>query len=191
MSGNGKICRHLHIPLQSGDDEILKKMNRPYTTARFGEIVKLARKRMPDLAFTTDIMVGFPGETEANFKNTVSFVKDIMPSRAHIFTFSKREGTAAFNMEGPVSDRDMKRRYHELRVAALGASFLYRSRFLGQELEVLVETKRDKDTGLLSGYSDNYIKILFDGPDTIMNMIQPVKIKYLTLNKTLGEYGQA
>ncbi len=188
ISNNRRFCRHLHIPLQSGDDEILKKMNRPYTTADYRALVDKLRKRIKDIAVTTDVLVGFPGESDAHFKNTVNFIRDLLPSRTHIFTFSTREGTGAWAM-GEVLKADMlKKRFHELNATALGASYLYRRNFLDQKLDILVETKRDRHSGLLTGYSDNYIKVLFEGPDDIMKKIVSVKVVDLNLAYTYGVY---
>lgn len=189
IAGNKRICRHLHIPLQSGDDEILVKMNRPYTAAMYKDIVKKAVSVIKDLAVTTDIMVGFPGESSANFKNTVSLVKEVLPARTHIFTFSRRPGTAAWHMEDTVDHDTVKRRFFELQTVSFGASYLYRSRFLGSSLDVLVETRRDKLSGWLCGYSDNYIRVQFQGDDSLMKKIIPVKIDDVSLIRTLGVYG--
>ncbi len=186
IAGNKRICRHLHIPLQSGDDEILRKMNRPYTSAMYKDIVRRAVSGIKDLAVTTDIMVGFPGEENRHFKNTVGLVKEILPARTHIFTFSKRPGTAAWDMEQNTDHDALKRRFYELQTASFGASYLYRSGFIGRELDVLVETRRDKLSGWLCGYSDNYIRVQFQGDDSLMKKIVPVKIEDVNLIRTLG-----
>lgn len=188
VSREKRICKHFHIPLQSGDDEILKKMDRPYTTKDYRTLLDKVKDKVKGAAITTDILIGFPGEAEANFKNTLQFIKEVQPMRTHIFTFSKRPGTVAHDMEGGVGRDVLKRRYYELEVAALESSYLYRSRFLGESLDILVESKRDRRSGLLTGYSDNYIKVLFEGPDTLMNKIVSVKIEDLNLSYTLAAY---
>lgn len=185
---NEKMCRHLHIPLQSGDDDILKNMNRPYKASDYRALVSKVRAKAKDMAITTDVLIGFPGESDLNFKNTVDFVKDILPSKTHIFTFSKRPGTAACNMDGEIGSDVLKRRYHKLNAAALCASYLYRLKFLNKKLDILVETKRDRHSRLLTGYSDNYIKVLFEGPDTLMKSIVPVRVTDVNLARTLGIY---
>jgi len=191
IAENSRMCRHLHIPLQSGDDDVLKRMNRPYASARYKTIVDDCRKKIKDIAITTDIMVGFPGESEENFKNTVRFVKDFLPARTHIFTFSKRAGTPAFEMKPEIDADTMKRRYYELNTAALGSSCLYRSDFIGKKLEILVESKRDRPSGMLVGYSGNYIRTLFEGDDSLMKSIVPVKIYDVNLIRTLGVYEES
>lgn len=188
MSGNRRMCRHLHIPLQSGDDYILNKMNRPYIAEDYRRITDKVRKNIKDVAITTDILIGFPGESDINFKNTVNFVKEVLPSRSHIFTFSKRKGTVAWEMGEEIHSDILKKRYHELNAACLGASYIYRKRFLNQKLGVLVESKRDKPSGLMTGYSDNYIKIILDGPDDLAKKIVPVRIASLNLMYTMGVY---
>lgn len=190
IRSNEKICRHLHIPLQSGDDEILKRMNRPYDSGEYKSLVCKLASRIDGIAITTDVLVGFPGESEKNFRNTVNFIKDIMPSRTHIFTFSKRKDTAAYSMQDEVADSVLKKRYQELKTTALSASYLYRSRFLGKKLDILVETKRDRHSGLLVGYSGNYIRVLFEGSDDLMRRIVPVQIDEINLIRTMGSYGQ-
>jgi threonylcarbamoyladenosine tRNA methylthiotransferase MtaB len=188
MAGTEKVCRHLHIPLQSGDDEILKYMNRPYSTAEYRSMTDKLRRAMPDIAITTDVIVGFPGETDTNFQNSLKFVKDILPARTHTFTYSKRDGTPAFDMPGEVSEAVAKKRHLALTVAALEASHIYRSKFLNKILDVLVEKKRDKNSGLLTGYSDNYIKVLFEGDDALMGKMVSLRLEGLTLHYSKGRY---
>jgi len=190
ISGSKRICRHLHIPLQSGDDEILKKMSRPYTSGEYRILIDKLRRAIEDIAISTDVMVGFPQEGDANFRNTLNFVKSIMPARMHIFSYSKRDGTAASDMPGEIGEDIVKKRYCMLKAAASMASYLYRERFVDKPLKVLVESKRDRNTGFLTGYSDNYIKMLFEGPDTLMGRIVPVRMEELNLMYTKGVYEQ-
>ncbi|MCM8790493.1 MAG: tRNA (N(6)-L-threonylcarbamoyladenosine(37)-C(2))-methylthiotransferase MtaB [Candidatus Omnitrophica bacterium] len=188
IAQNRRICRHLHVPLQSGDDDILRKMNRPYSSSEYMEIINKIKGVIKDIAITTDVIVGFPQETDAMFRNTLEFVRALQPSRTHIFTFSPRDGTAAFKMAGHVSESVMKKRYDELSVIATESAKAYRKKFIGRELEILVETKRDALTGLLNGYSDNYIKVFFEGPNDIMKKIVSVKITAVNEIRTEGEY---
>ena len=188
IAANKNICRHFHIPLQSGSDAVLKRMNRPYTSGEYTALVNRVKDRIKDVGISTDVMVGFPGETEEDFKNTVSVIKEIMPVRTHIFTYSKRKGTPAALMVSELNDKVLFRRYTELKSVAYSTSYLFRNRFMDKTLNVLVETRRDKITGMLKGYSDNYIKVLFKGDDTMMKDIVPVKIGYLNLMCTLGTY---
>lgn len=187
-SNKKRFCRHLHLPVQSGDDGELKRMNRPYGVSDYKDILSSIRNRVPEIAISTDIMIGFPGADDASFNNTVNFVKDILPCRTHIFTYSKRKGTTAYEM-GPDIDRHKLRRwFYTLKGVTLAASYLYRRNFLGKELMVLAETKRDKSTGFLKGYSDNYIKVLFEGSDAVQKTIVPLKITDMNLLHTIGSY---
>ncbi len=189
IASDKMICRHLHIPLQSGDDEILRSMNRPYTSREFRSLIDKIKRVIPEVAITTDVMVGFPGESEESFKNTLGLVKDILPLRVHIFSYSPREGTAAYRLQGLPDERRAKIWYSILKTASFTTSYIYRRGFLNKELEVLVETKRDKESAMLTGYTDTYMRVLFEGPDSLMKRLVPIKISYLTLDKSIGVYG--
>jgi len=188
MARSRRVCAHLHIPFQSGDDDVLKLMNRPYTSAGYRMIVERVRARMPQVALTTDIMVGFPGESHARFRNTMAFIRAVAPSRTHIFTFSRREGTPAYDMPDAVDRTVMKKRYDGMSAMTFEAAYAYRRSFLGKELDVLVEAGRDKSTGLLKGYSDNYIQILFAGADDLAGNIVSAKVIGFDTEKTMGIY---
>jgi threonylcarbamoyladenosine tRNA methylthiotransferase MtaB len=186
IAGNKRICRHLHIPLQSGDDEILKRMNRPYSTKDYAKLLDKVRAKIKDVAVTTDVMAGFPGETDRHFSNTVNFLKTILPARTHIFSYSKRKGTAAYGMGGGIKNDVMRKRHCKLDTLAVTASYLYRKRFLNRALDVLVEERRDQLSGRLMGYSDNYIKVCFDGSDDLAGKIIPVRIENVNMMNTTG-----
>jgi threonylcarbamoyladenosine tRNA methylthiotransferase MtaB len=182
-----KLCKHLHIPLQSGDDDILKAMNRPYTADKYVDIVKRIRRMIPDIAITTDILLGFPGETESRFRSTYKLVKEIKPSRIHIFSYSERKGAAASRLERTVSKEEVKRRLNRMRGLALEISYKYRKDFLHKTTKVLVESERDKETGLLKGYDDKYMRILLEGPDSYKSRIMPSKIQRVETERTFGK----
>lgn len=150
-----KFCAHFHLSLQSGDDDVLKSMNRKYTTAEFKEKVELIRSYYPDAAITTDIIVGFPTETDEAFSNTVEFVKNIKFSNLHIFSFSPREKTAAYKLK-PLEKSIVEQRHKELEKVKLKLVENYNQKFIGRPLEVLFETKKN---GLYSGHSENYITV--------------------------------
>jgi len=187
INGNKRICRHLHIPLQSGDDEILRRMNRPYTSGAYMSLIRKARAAIGGLAVTTDVLIGFPGESEANFNNTINFIRELSPARTHIFTFSRRPGTAAYDMAGAVDPNTAKGRHRRLDGPALNASYLFSRSFLGKTLNVLVESAREGESGFLTGYTDNYIKVIFPGPDELMGRIVPVRITRTDPATTMGE----
>ncbi|UCH12641.1 MAG: tRNA (N(6)-L-threonylcarbamoyladenosine(37)-C(2))-methylthiotransferase MtaB [Candidatus Omnitrophota bacterium] len=168
IKNHNKICNHLHIPLQSGDDEILRKMNRKYSSDEFIEKIKKIKKAIPGIAISTDVIVGFPGETDEAFKNTLKCIKKIEPMRTHIFSYNKRKGTNAFNLGPDVNKDNIKQRYTILKklTDALARSYIERSKSRPQP--ILVENTRDKKTGKLCGYTDTYIKLTFPGPDEWM-----------------------
>lgn len=182
IAGSDRICKHLHIPVQSGDDVILNEMHRGYKINDIHKILGYARKRMPDHFFTTDIIVGFPGESPEAFGNTCSFISDAGPLKTHIFTYSKRNGTAAAVLKGKVPDGEVKQRVKVLTDIAGKAAQAQKTAFLGKKLSVLIESERDRKTGMLCGYSDQYIHVLLEGPDSLMNNIAVVRAQ-----KTAGD----
>ncbi|HZC99078.1 MAG TPA: tRNA (N(6)-L-threonylcarbamoyladenosine(37)-C(2))-methylthiotransferase MtaB [Actinomycetes bacterium] len=155
-----KVCRHLHVPLQAGDDTVLERMHRPYRVARFLERVEHAKAEVPGLGLSTDIIVGFPGETAEQFGATLRVTEQVGFSKLHVFRYSQRPGTPAADMPGQVPEPEKKARAREL--IALGNEL--RRRFheahVGERLEVLVEGAGE---GIADGTSDNYIKVRFPG----------------------------
>lgn len=161
MSSSGAICRHLHVPLQSGSDRILRAMNRRYTAEKFIEICGRIKEAVPDIAITTDVMVGFPGETEEDFEETLRVVEKVGFSKVHAFRFSPRPGTPAAEMDGQVEPGVKEERLRELVSLADWIATEYASRFVGKELDVVVE---ERESGTWAGTSDNYLRVKFDGP---------------------------
>ncbi|NKB70268.1 MAG: tRNA (N(6)-L-threonylcarbamoyladenosine(37)-C(2))-methylthiotransferase MtaB [Candidatus Latescibacteria bacterium] len=170
------FCRHFHIPLQSGDDHILKRMGRHYTRAYYAERVERIVGVMPDCCIGADVMVGFPGESEAHFAQTQALISDLPMAYLHVFPFSLRSGTPAQRLaqhqDGPTK-RDRTRRLIELSTAKRLA---FHQRFVGRTLQVLIEERHDRSTGLAVGLSDNYIKTLVDGPQLQANSLLSVRI---------------
>ena len=175
-----RLCRHLHIPFQSGDDYILKMMNRPYKRKDYLKIVNRAKAAIPDIAISSDIMVGFPGETESRFKNTVNFIKSVGPMRLHVFPFSKRKGTKAYNHKDNIPGAEKKEREDMLHCIADGLTEEFMHKFDGKEVEILVEDKKTKE-GFLQGYTDRYIKVYIDGKDALRG--QFIKSRLTLTNK--------
>ena len=161
-------------------------MNRGYGQGYLLKIFKNIFTNVPDILISTDIIVGFPGESEENFNNTLRLVRETVPARVHIFPYSRREGTAASGYKDEVRHEDIVKRRTAAWVLALEASYLYRLKFVSKALPVLVETRRDRRTGMLEGYSDNYVKVIFNGPDSLMGAIADVNIDYMTLSTTVG-----
>ncbi len=169
-----QVCNHLHLPLQSGSDKVLKKMGRRYDVKTFLNIVADVRKVRPDIGLTADIIVGFPGETEKDFQDTLEVIKQVKFSRLHVFRFSARPGTPAYKFPGKVSGNEKNLRSRA--VIALGEelSLNYHRRLLGEDLEVLVEDDRTRN-GLLQGITRNYVKVRFSGPSHLKGKIILVK----------------
>ncbi|MFP4371119.1 MAG: tRNA (N(6)-L-threonylcarbamoyladenosine(37)-C(2))-methylthiotransferase MtaB [Halanaerobium sp.] len=170
------FCPHLHLPLQSGSDQILEAMNRPYTVEEFKQTIAELRERIPNLAVTTDVIVGFPGETEKTFSETLKVVKELAFSKVHVFPYSAREGTPAAEME-QINGNIIKEYSKKLRLVNEALMLDYQQDFIGQVKEVLVEEVRDNQTDLLTGYTDNYLKVLFEGSDELKNKLVQVKLK--------------
>jgi len=171
-----RFCPHLHLPLQSGSDQILEAMNRPYTVAEFKKTIAELRKKIPDLAVTTDVIVGFPGETEETFAETMKVVEEIGFSKVHVFPYSAREGTAAAELD-QINGNIIKDYSKKLRLLNESLMLSYQEKFIGAEKEVLIEEVRDHKTDLLTGYTDNYLKVLLAGSDQLKNQLVKVKLE--------------
>ena len=181
MVHSKKLCRHLHIPIQSGDDEILKKMNRGYKASGYLNLIERIKKCVPDAAITTDVLVGFPGEKDENFQNTVRLIKEVLPLRTHIFPYSKREGTqAAKNFNEKLDYKVIKERIDCLKKIAQDCAFNFKKQFLSQSMDALME---DKIGGYWKGHTDNYIKVWVKSHRNLRNQFISVK-----LNKIIKDY---
>ena len=168
-----KICDHFHLSLQSGCNDTLKRMNRKYTIEEFENSVKLLRKRFPNVALTTDIIVGFPGETEEEFNKTYKFLKKIKFSKTHIFKYSPRKGTLAAKMKDQIDARTKEKRSSILIDLSNKNEIEFLERYIGKELEVLFETKTQEN--YIEGHTTNYIKVKTKG-NNLENTIRKVKI---------------
>lgn len=174
LANHPKLCRHLHMPLQSGDDEILRLMNRNYTVGQYRDVVQKVRERIPDVGITTDVMVGFPGEDEEHFCNTLQTVEDIGFNRVHVFKYSKRVGTPAYDFPHQVGARTKHERSEKLISLGTRLSREFGERFIGRKLEVLFEEYAEGNIG--TGYSDNYIKVMCETSEDIVGRIVPIEI---------------
>lgn len=181
------LCPHFHIPLQSGDDDILRAMNRRYSAADFLRRLDVIRARIPEPAITTDIMVGFPGETDEQFRRTIAVARQAAFSRIHVFPYSDRPGTPAAAMRGKVPRPVVKARRQEMLAVASELMAAYHRRFIGRTVQPLVESQRDRRTGLLVGYTERYVRTLFPGPDALRSTIVPVRIASATPAGVRGE----
>ena len=152
-----RLCRQLHLPLQSGSDAVLRRMGRPITVDAYVQVVKRARRVSPEIAITTDLITGFPGEREEDFARTLALVEDLAFARLHVFPYSERAGTAAVRLPGRVPVEVRKARARMLREKGERLATAYRRHFLGQTLSVLWE--RQNGRGEWVGLSDNYLEI--------------------------------
>ena len=187
VMANGKLCDHFHLSLQSGSDDVLARMNRRYTSDEFRDIAKLIRRYMPDAGITTDIIVGFPGETEEQFEESCRLVRDIGFSRIHVFKYSPRRGTPASEF-GDHIHGDVKNRRSE-KLIALGQEMSrnFMQRYIGATVEVLFEEESRDDSRYMEGYTTNYIRVRADGRSDISGSILPVEIIGIEKNILLGK----
>lgn len=173
LKENPKICNHLHIPLQSGSDKVLKDMNRRYDTAYFLNKLNKIRQIRKDINITTDVIVGFPTETDENFHETLNFCKKAKFSKIHVFPYSKRNGTAAANIKPILNENVKKQRSKELLLLSDKLEKKYNDQFLNKNLIVLVEQNINNETSV--GLTDNYLKVHIDKKIETNKMVE-VKI---------------
>jgi threonylcarbamoyladenosine tRNA methylthiotransferase MtaB len=165
MKANRKFSRHLHIPLQAGSDGILKSMNRPYDKEYFSERISRLRQAVPEVAITTDVIVGFPGETESCFEETLAYCREIGFSKIHVFPFSAHEKTPAFSFPDQLSESIKKRRASELQKLGDELEKKYNESFLGQEIEVVVDGRSEGEN--YRGKSEYYFDVRFQSSDKL------------------------
>jgi threonylcarbamoyladenosine tRNA methylthiotransferase MtaB len=192
LAGSGKLCRHLHIPIQSGDDEVLKKMRRRYTRSYYLELIRKIKKKIPGIGLTTDCLVGFPGETEKNFENTLKLIKRINPLKVHIFPYSRREGTlAGSKLYCEIPALTVKKRIARLKNCAQACANDYKRGFLGARIAALFERESKEAPGYWEGYADNYIRVLLKSRCSLKNKLALVRLKSISggcvLDKLLRE----
>lgn len=186
MQEDARFCRHLHLPLQSGCDKTLQAMHRPYTTAKFKTLLADIKNRVPDIAITTDVIVGFPGETEADFETTCKFAESCGFSKMHIFPFSARKGTPAEKFAGAVTEAVKKERADILGRIDETMHKAFLQAMVGQNAEVLFEQPAGEDyfEGLTGNYQRVFVK---SGGRNLGGEIRPVKITAFDGEKLLGE----
>ncbi|WP_100402307.1 tRNA (N(6)-L-threonylcarbamoyladenosine(37)-C(2))-methylthiotransferase MtaB [Bacillus sp. FJAT-42315] len=172
------VVRHLHIPLQSGSNTVLKRMRRKYTMEHFADRLNRLKQALPGLAVTSDVIVGFPGETEEEFMETYNFIKEHKFSELHVFPYSKRTGTPAARMDDQVDEEVKNERVHRLITLSDQLAKEYASRFEGEVLEVIPEEsfKEGDKEDLYVGYTDNYLKVVFEATEEMVGQIVKVKI---------------
>ena len=179
LKNNKIIVDHMHIPLQSGCDKTLKEMNRKYDVAYFKDKIKKIRSIRPNISITTDVIVGFPNETEDDFNTTVNTIKEIKFTKLHVFPFSVRKGTVAETMENQIDEKTKKERVHILMNISKELELDYMNKFVGCEVEFIPEVLKD---GYIIGHTGNYLqiksKIKSNGHETIKTTIKSIEYPY-------------
>ena len=183
ISSVKKLCHHFHLSLQSGCDETLKRMNRKYTTDEYFDIVSGLREHFPDVAITTDIMVGFPGETDEEFEKTCAFLEKVSFSGAHIFQYSRRKGTPADTFTAQIPSEIKAARSKIVSRITARAQFEFMQSFLGQNAEVLFEQRRG---GYFEGKTDNYMNVLVKTDDDLSGKYKNVLLESIKNGSFIG-----
>lgn len=183
IKNNKKLCPSFHLSLQSGCDNTLKAMNRKYTAEEYADVVKLLRDNISDCAFTTDVIVGFPGETDEDFKASEEFVDKIAFSKVHIFPYSKRRGTKAATMPNQITKQVKKEREAVLQAIEKKNRTDFMDSFKDKTVEILVERCVD---GVCNGFTNNYIQTIFDGDASLCNTMVKVHITNSDENNLYG-----
>jgi threonylcarbamoyladenosine tRNA methylthiotransferase MtaB len=184
-----RLCRHLHLPLQSGCDDTLRRMNRRYTAAEFAALVAQARAAIPGLAVTTDVIAGFPGETDQEFATSAAFIANMAFARVHVFPYSPRPGTPAADMPAQVDSHLARERARQLREIGARTGEAFRRQMLGRTLPVLWET-RSAD-GRWSGLTDNYLRVYAESEADLKNTLWPARLCALDRRGVRGEIVRA
>ncbi|HIY26428.1 MAG TPA: MiaB/RimO family radical SAM methylthiotransferase, partial [Candidatus Acutalibacter pullistercoris] len=185
LAAQEKLCPQFHLSLQSGCDDTLRRMNRHYTTAEYRQIVGDLRKAFPNCAVTTDIMVGFAGETEEEFAKSLAFAKEIAFAKVHVFAYSRRPGTRAYDMPGQVPNREKERRSREMIAATLETQRAFFVAQTGRVEEVLFEQERDRN--VYEGYTRNYTPVRVASAAPLQGQILQVRLTQALEDFCLGE----
>lgn len=185
---DARLCRHLHLPLQSGCLATLRRMARKTTPQVFARLVEAARSVDPDMAITTDIIVGFPGESETEFAESLEFVQQMSFAAGHVFTFSPRPGTPAAKFSDQVHPAERKRRSALMRAVLAESAGRFSHRFLGRDVEVLFESARQvsADAWMMEGLTSHYLRVSALAPRNMWNEIHPVRLETITPDGLMG-----
>jgi threonylcarbamoyladenosine tRNA methylthiotransferase MtaB len=179
-----RLCRQLHLPLQSGCDKTLRRMGRRVTTAGFVRLVEFARAAVPDLAVTTDVITGFPGEDETAFRASTGFVAGLGFARLHVFPYSPRPGTPAARLPDQIPGQVREARAREMRELGAEQALRFRRRFVGREMMVLWEQRRG---GLWAGLTDNYLRVVTRAESDLHNRLTAVRLLAAENGRLVGE----
>lgn len=186
MSELDNLCKHIHLPVQSGSDRILKAMNRKYTSGAYLELVDKLRASVPNVEITTDIIVGFPGETEEDFEATCELVRKVGYSNAYTFAYSPRGGTIAAGMEDQIPEDEKKRRLNTLNAVLAETIPSNNDKYIGFEGEILVEGVDHRGDPLLFGKLSNFKMVYVEGDEKLIGTVVPVKVDGYRFNSLFG-----
>lgn len=175
LSQEKRLCRHMHLPLQAGSNEILRKMRRNYTVEEYRDLIQKVFDRIKGVTLGADVMVGFPGESEEDFEKTCGFILSSPLSYLHVFSYSDRKGTLASEMKDKLTSQIIHKRSEILHQIGKEKWEKHLETFAGEEMEILVENNRDRSSDRLIGLTDNYVRILVNGDEGLRNKILPVK----------------
>jgi len=176
MARSTVLCPHLHMPVQAGADPVLRRMRRQYDTQLVRDVAAEIERVLPDAGLGTDVIAGFPGESEADFAASAALLSQLPFTYFHVFPYSRRTGTTAAKLDGAVPAPVIAARAAALRRLGGAKRRAFAARFVGRTLRVLVESTRDRDTGLLIGYARNYVRVLLDGRDDLVNSEVGVRV---------------
>jgi threonylcarbamoyladenosine tRNA methylthiotransferase MtaB len=182
-----RIAPHLHLPLQSGSERVLRRMRRPYTGMMYRELVERLAAAIPELGLGADVIVGFPGEREADFAETRALVEALPFTYLHVFSYSDRPGTEAASLDGHVDRATVTARSRALRALGEARSREFRRRLVGTVQDVLVLETRDRQDDGLAGLTGNYVEVVFEGPEALMRRLVRVRVSAVDGARTLGE----
>jgi len=185
QTGPGRICPHFHIPLQSGDNEILERMHRPYDRSQFHNKIDKIHQSIPNAAIGTDVLIGFPGESERAFRNTCDLIAALPITYLHVFPFSPRRGTPAYHYPNPVPPHVIKERCKQLRDIGLQKKSVFYNKFNNKLLEVVIEGKPESKNVGKKGMSENYIPVVLSGPAQPPNQIKKVVVERVSEDLTV------
>jgi threonylcarbamoyladenosine tRNA methylthiotransferase MtaB len=187
LLGSSVIAPHFHVPLQSGSDRVLRRMRRPYTAATYRRVVERLADGIPRLGLGADLIVGFPGETDTDFAETVAVVESVPFTYLHVFAYSDRAGTEAIRLDGRVDERIIAERSRRLRALARGKALAFRRALIGTEQDVLVLTTPERGRGRLVGLTGNYVEVLFDGPPALVRTLARARLTGVEGERAVGE----
>ncbi len=184
---NPKICNHIHLPIQSGSSKILKKMNRGYTREEYLNLIKKIKDKIPDIALTTDIIVGFPGEDEEDIEETISLCKEVMFDSAYTFIYSKREGTPSANFHDDIDDETKHKRFNKVVLALNETALSNNKKCLNKVYDVLVEDLSKNNIEKLSGRTEGGKLVNFSGREDMIGKMVKVRITDVRTHSLVGE----